>query len=81
MGKKHRFLPHHSPEDIARIQLEGLKMDRGPRGRQGSPFYRRRLKEAGVNKAEDIRSLDDLTRLPFTTAQTSRRAIPSRSCP
>jgi len=30
------------------------------------PFYRDRFREAGVGAA-DIRSLDDLARLPFTT--------------
>lgn len=34
----------------------------------GSDFYRRRFDEAGV-KPEDIRSLADIRRLPFTTSQ------------
>src|SRR5438034_3723230 len=33
---------------------------------QSSPFYRRKLDAAGVKPA-DVRSLDDLRRLPFTT--------------
>ncbi|MFQ5859659.1 MAG: phenylacetate--CoA ligase family protein, partial [Anaerolineae bacterium] len=32
-------------------------------------FYQRKLGEAGLEHAEDIRSLDDLRRLPFTTKQ------------
>jgi phenylacetate-CoA ligase len=39
------------------------------------PFYRRRLDEAGV-KPEDIRTLDDLQRLPFTTKQDIRDNYP-----
>ena len=33
----------------------------------GNAFYRRKLAEAGLQHAEDVRSLDDLERLPFTT--------------
>lgn len=32
-------------------------------------FYRRKLGEAGLERAEEIRSLDNLSRLPFTTKQ------------
>ncbi len=39
------------------------------------PFYRRSLDEAGV-KPEDIRTLDDLQRLPFTTKQDIRDNYP-----
>ncbi|RJR32714.1 MAG: phenylacetate--CoA ligase [Deltaproteobacteria bacterium] len=39
------------------------------------PFYRRRLDEAGV-KPEDIRSLDDLHRIPYTTKQDIRDNYP-----
>ena len=39
------------------------------------PFYRRRLDEAGV-KPEDLRTLDDLERLPFTTKQDIRDNYP-----
>jgi phenylacetate-CoA ligase len=39
------------------------------------PFYRRRLDEAGV-KPGDIRTLDDLQRIPFTTKQDIRDNYP-----
>ena len=39
------------------------------------PFYRRRLDEAGV-KPEDIRTLDDLHRIPYTTKQDIRDNYP-----
>ncbi len=39
------------------------------------PFYRRRLDEAGV-KPEDVRTLEDLRRLPFTVKQDLRDNYP-----
>lgn len=39
------------------------------------PYYRRRMAEAGV-RPEDIRSLDDLARLPFTTKDDLRQNYP-----
>jgi len=41
----------------------------------GSPFYRKRLDEAGVTP-QDISSLDDLGRLPFTTANDLKEGYP-----
>ena len=41
----------------------------------GSPFYRKRLDEAGVTP-QDIGSLDDLERLPFTTANDLKEEYP-----
>ncbi len=54
-------------EQLAAIQLDGLKWT-VRHAYEGSPFYRRMLDEAGV-KPEDIHSLNDLRRLPFTTSQ------------
>ncbi len=42
---------------------------------QRVPFYQRKFKEAGVTP-EDINSLDDLKRLPFTTKQDLRDEYP-----
>lgn len=39
------------------------------------PFYRESFDKAGV-KPEDVKSLDDLTKLPFTTKQDMRNAYP-----
>jgi len=39
------------------------------------PFYRRRFKEAGVHP-DDIRSLEDVERLPFTTKEDLRNNYP-----
>lgn len=41
----------------------------------GSPFYRKRLDEAGVTP-QDIGSLDELERLPFTTANDLKEGYP-----
>ena len=38
------------------------------------PFYRRKLDAAGVNP-EDIKSIDDITKLPFTTKRISEITI------
>jgi phenylacetate-CoA ligase len=61
-------------EDLAALQLMRLQavVDRVY---HLVPFYRRRLDEAGV-KPEDIRSLDDLRRLPFTTKPDLRDNYP-----
>ncbi|NLE73223.1 MAG: phenylacetate--CoA ligase [Actinobacteria bacterium] len=39
------------------------------------PFYRQRWEESGIN-VRDIKTLDDVTRLPFTTKADFRRAYP-----
>ena len=39
------------------------------------PYYQRKLKEAGI-RPEDINSLDDLKRLPFTTKHDLREVYP-----
>ena len=42
---------------------------------EGSPFYRKKLKDAGV-QPEDIRRLEDLQKLPFTTVEDLRDGYP-----
>ncbi|MGA2572883.1 MAG: phenylacetate--CoA ligase [Candidatus Methanomethylicaceae archaeon] len=42
---------------------------------EGSPFYRKRLDDAGITP-EDIRSKDDLRRIPFTTKSDLRDNYP-----
>jgi phenylacetate-CoA ligase len=69
------FMPKiRTEEELRALQLEGLKWTVAHAYR-GSDFYRRRLDEAGV-KPEDIRSLDDLKRLPFVTAQDLQEQYP-----
>jgi phenylacetate-CoA ligase len=72
---QHSFMPERaSREDIERIQLHGLKWTLG-HAYNNSEFYRERL-EAARFLPEQIRSLDDLRRLPFTTAQDLQEGYP-----
>jgi phenylacetate-CoA ligase len=61
-------------EDLRALQLQRLQAVVA-RVYHLVPFYRRRLDEAGV-KPEDIRTLDDLQRLPYTTKQDIRDNYP-----
>ncbi len=63
-----------SREDLARAQLEGLRET--VRSALRTTFYTGRLAEAGIRSPDDIRSLDDLRRIPFTTKDDLRRAFP-----
>lgn len=56
------------------FQLEGLKWT-VKHVFQGSPFYRRRFSEAGIGP-DGIRTLADIQRLPFTTAEDLREGYP-----
>ena len=69
------FMPEQKTEEALRaLQLEGLKWT-VDHVYGGSPFYRKKLKEAGVTPAK-IKSLDDLRRLPFTTADDLKAGYP-----
>ena len=61
-------------EDLRALQLQRLQAT-VERVYHLVPFYRHRLDEARV-KPEDIRTLDDLQRLPFTTKQDIRDNYP-----
>jgi phenylacetate-CoA ligase len=65
---------YSSPDELAALQLKGLQWT-VEHAYQGSPAYRAKLDEAGIQPA-DIRSLDDLTRLPFTTAKDLAAGYP-----
>ncbi len=41
-----------------------------------TPFYKRRLTKAGITSGSDIRTLDDIRRIPFTTKDDLREAYP-----
>ena len=69
------FMPALTTEDeLAAVQLAGLQWTVG-HAYHGSDFYRARFDAAGV-RPEDIRTLDDLRRLPFTTASDLREGYP-----
>jgi phenylacetate-CoA ligase len=61
-------------EEIERLQLQRLRAG-VDRVSKSVPFYRDRLSDAGV-AADNIRSLDDLTQLPFTTKNDLRDNYP-----
>jgi phenylacetate-CoA ligase len=70
-----RFMPAaKTKKELKTLQLEGLKWTVN-HAYQGSSFYRKRLDEAGV-KPGDIRSLNDLKRLPFTTSKDLQEGYP-----
>ena len=76
------FMPPFASEDELRThQIKGLQWT-VRHAREGSPFYRARLDAAGITP-ESIRSLDDLAKLPFTTADDLRDdyPFPLRSVP
>src|SRR2546422_8002757 len=66
-------------ETVAVPQLEQVQLERLRSGidrvSKSVPFYRDRLREAGVG-ADSIRCLDDLAALPFTTKQDLRDHYP-----
>jgi len=74
MSKTARFIPQLSGDEIAAIQLDGLKWTVA-HAYAGNPFYRARLKEKGIAPG-DIKNLADLARLPFTTAYDLQDGYP-----
>jgi phenylacetate-CoA ligase len=59
---------------IEKIQLERLGKTVSCALR--SPFYKRLLCEAGISSGDNIKSLDDLRRIPFTTKDDLRKSFP-----
>ncbi|MFP4013078.1 MAG: phenylacetate--CoA ligase family protein [Chitinispirillaceae bacterium] len=61
-------------ESLKKLQLARLKetVDSALK----TPFYKRRLSKAGISSANDIRTLDDLQKIPFTTKDDLREAYP-----
>jgi phenylacetate-CoA ligase len=69
------FMPTITSQgDLKTLQREGLKWT-VTHAYEGSPFYRKRMDDAAVGP-KDIQSLDDLNRLPFTTAQDLKEDYP-----
>ena len=65
-------------ETLTRAQIEALQLERLQATVQhcmNSPFYKKRFEEAGI-KPEDIKTLDDIRRIPFTTKQDLRDTYP-----
>jgi phenylacetate-CoA ligase len=69
------FMPaFRSDEELAELQLKGLQWTIS-HVLEGSPFYRKKLKDAGVQSG-DIRRLEDMQKLPFTTVEDLRDGYP-----
>ena len=69
------FMPRvETQKELKKLQLAGLKWTVG-HAYHGSPSYRAKLDEAGVGP-ESIRTLEDLERLPFTSAGDLREGYP-----
>ena len=65
-------------ETMSREQIEALQLERlqkTVRHCMNSPFYKKRFEEIGL-RPEDIKSLDDLKKIPFTTKQDLRDTYP-----
>ena len=72
---KQTFMPSfQSGDELAAHQLKGLQWTVA-HAYAGSAFYRRKLDDAGVQPT-DIRSLEDLQRLPLTDASDLRAGYP-----
>jgi len=74
MSPEHRFIPSLSAGQMAARQLKGLKWTVA-HACNGSPFYRQRLDDAGIGP-DSIQTLDDLQKLPFTTADDLKDGYP-----
>ena len=72
--RTYRFIPSFPDEEtIRQTQLEGLRWT--VRQARNSPQYRAKLDAVGV-QPEDIQSLEDLRKLPMTTADDLREGYP-----
>ncbi|MBQ2186355.1 MAG: phenylacetate--CoA ligase [Bacteroidaceae bacterium] len=83
--------PYFNPEQetLTREGIEALQLERlqaTVKHSMNSPFYKKRFEEMGL-KPEDIKSLDDVRKLPFTTKQDLRdtypfgiASVPLRNC-
>ena len=66
---------YFNPEEaFTRQEIESYQLDRLQKTVEhcmNSPFYRERFKKEGL-KPSDIKTLDDLRKIPFTTKQDLR---------
>jgi phenylacetate-CoA ligase len=70
---------HKDVETMERSELEAYQLERlrwAVQNALRAPFYAERLKKAGVDSPETIKSLDDLRRIPFTTKHDLRDGFP-----
>ncbi len=73
--RTNRFMPEFKTAgELHDLQLKGLQWTVS-HAYNGSPLYRKKLSDAGVAPG-DIKSLDDLRRLPFTTGDDLQEGYP-----
>ncbi|MCL1960115.1 MAG: phenylacetate--CoA ligase [Spirochaetes bacterium] len=66
-------------EKMPRAQLEALQLQKLKEETEfalRTPFYKERFSKAGINSKDDIKTLDDLKRIPFTTKNDLRDGFP-----
>lgn len=68
-----RFIPSHTPEELHKIQEDGLR--KTLRRAWRSPQYQEKFKKAGLSPGDEP-GLEDLTLLPFTDADDLREGYP-----
>jgi phenylacetate-CoA ligase len=69
------FMPEAvTTDELKELQLRGLQWTVN-HAYKGSPFYKKKLDDAGI-RAEHIRSLDDIEKLPFTTSKDLQDGYP-----
>jgi len=61
------------PDDLAKLQLKRLK--KTLKSAENVEFYRKQFAESGI-RSSDIRTLDDVRKLPFTKKQDLRGGYP-----
>ena len=71
---QHRFLPHLDPETLHRVQTEGLRWT-VRHAYANCPAYKAKFDAAGVHP-DDIRTLDDIVRLPTASVEDLREGYP-----
>ena len=74
MGMWNRTAETLSRDEYAKLQLDGLKKSLSRVWTNG--FYRERLMRGGLGSPEDVKSLDDLAKLPLFTKDDFRDAYP-----
>ncbi|OPX60013.1 MAG: long-chain-fatty-acid--CoA ligase [Methanobacterium sp. PtaB.Bin024] len=62
------------PDEMKKLQLKRLQ-DTVKRAYENVPYYKKRFDEEGI-KPEDIKTLDDIQKLPLTTKDDLRAAYP-----
>jgi len=61
-------------EELTALQLKKLKIEIGYALR--TPFYKEKLTKIGINSSDDIKTLNDLNKIPFTAKNDLRDGFP-----